>query len=314
MRREHAVRSDESRRRRGADNGRCSVSTRCTPTASAGHLRASATACSNAGPFAMIDADVTIPRSCASTMPRLTASEIPKSSALTMSLSAARSSPLRERPVLHAEIMHRRESRASAAATRRAQESPARSTSSSIDRRAPDERRGVEHAELQRVHADLAFGAKCPQPVQHEAVDEARAVREHVRDGAPAARTRRAASTDTTHRTRRSSRRSWRSRRRRSAQTDAADRNQARVALNLPRAASARCRGAARAGRPRRASAASSRAPGTAAAAHLDDDAPDVLGEHGEEHEQHAEQERRDRHRRCPARHDASSTHQPTIA
>ena len=79
----------DSARPRHRSSGRCSVSTRCTPTASLGRLRASATACSNAGPVAMIDVDVTMPRSCASTMPRFTASAIPKSSALTMSLSAA---------------------------------------------------------------------------------------------------------------------------------------------------------------------------------------------------------------------------------
>ena len=127
-------------------SGRCSVSTRWTPTARPGRLRASATACSNAGPVAMIDVDVTMPRSCASTMPRFTASAIPKSSALTMSFERRRSSPLRERPVLHAEIV-RREDR-----ERQRQPHGERRKAGPVDEQRTrsavlaDERRSVQHA------------------------------------------------------------------------------------------------------------------------------------------------------------------------
>ncbi len=47
--------------------------------------RARRTALSQSMPFAMIDADVTLPAACASTIPRVTPSENPKSSALMMS-------------------------------------------------------------------------------------------------------------------------------------------------------------------------------------------------------------------------------------
>ena len=160
-------------------------------------------------------------------------------------------------------------------------EKPAQSTRTSTIAGARHERRGVQRDELERMRGNLAFGAKRPQSIEHEAVDHAGGIREHVRDGAAAARLaerqvvvrpveRREAhdevgATDDDETCQR--------------MTQTETRHASRSAFAPLRASIGRCEHG-----PRRLAHQESRPP-----PHFDGDPAYVLREDGEEHEQHAE-------------------------
>ena len=174
-------------------NGRCSVSTRCTPTARLGRAareRDGMLERRARGHDRRRRHDAAVVRLDDAAVHGLGNSEIV---GVDDELERRRSSPLRERPMLHAEIV-RRENRERQRQPYRERRQPGSVDEQQHDRGAAHERRGVQQRRTSVRARRRAPSARNVQSLfKHEAVREAGAVREHVRDGAAAARPRRAA-------------------------------------------------------------------------------------------------------------------------
>ena len=153
-------------------NGRCSVSTRCTPTASAGPL-----ARERDGVLERRARRHDRRRRHDAAVVRLDDAAVdglgdPEVVGVDDELRAPSSLIAAPRtPSASCRDSARRGSRASEAAKRRAPAGPL-GPRAAARRPCSRERRGIQHAELQRVRGDVPFRTKRPEPVQHEAVDE----------------------------------------------------------------------------------------------------------------------------------------------